>query len=140
MAAVFDMRQWLTAVRRSKLSTRVTILFAAALVLPWFAYAWLTLTDRAEQIAATERHLAALAAAYRQHATTIMRFAAHMPGGEVLPTPGYPLWTTSVEEQVAAFRAAIDAPDVKFSLRWVRTDEPDALMRVFDDTDRVVIT
>ena len=61
MAAVFDMRQWLTAVRRSKLSTRVTILFAAALVLPWFAYAWLTLTDRAEQVATTERHLAALA-------------------------------------------------------------------------------
>jgi hypothetical protein len=142
MAAVFDMRRWLVRVRKSKLSTRVTILFAGALVFPWFAYAWLTLTDRAEQIATTERHLVALAAAYRQHATTIMRFAAHMPAGEMLPTPGYPLWTATVEEQVAAFRTALDAPDVKFSLHRVGTGSngSNAATPVFDDTNRIIIT
>jgi signal transduction histidine kinase len=142
MAAVFDMRRWLARMRRSKLSTRVTILFAAALVFPWFAYAWLTLTDRAEQIATTERHLAALAAAFRQHATTIMRFAAHVPAGATVWTPGYPLWTATVEEQIAAFRTALDAPDVKFSLHRVGTGSngPDAATRAFDDTDRVIIT
>ena len=75
--ALYDMRDWLASVRKSKLSTRVTILFAAALVIPWCAYAWLAVSQRAEHVDRTERHLAALAAAYGQHAATVIQLHAH---------------------------------------------------------------
>jgi signal transduction histidine kinase len=113
----FDMREWLARVRRSKLSTRVTVLFGAALILPWCAYAWLTLAQRAEHVERAERNLATLAAAYGQHATTLMRRPIQGPAGDVVSTPGLPMWTTQVEEGVSAFRAALNVPGVTFSLR-----------------------
>ena len=99
--AAFHLRAWYGKVRRSKLSTRVTVLFAAAFVIPWCAYAWLTISERAEQVQRTERMLAALAAAYGQHATTL------------ISNPG----TARVEEELTAFRAALNVPGVTFSLR-----------------------
>ncbi len=99
--AAFHLRAWYGKVRRSKLSTRVTVLFAAAFVIPWCAYAWLTISERTEQVQRSERMLAALAAAYGQHATTL------------ISNPG----TARVEDELTAFRAALNVPGVSFSLR-----------------------
>jgi signal transduction histidine kinase len=114
--AAFDKRMWLARVRRSKLSTRVTVLFVVALILPWFAYAWLTITERNAQVARTEKNLATLAAAYGQHAAALMR-----PGiGRAVDgqlRPALPMWTTQVEKEIAAFRDKLDVPGVSFSLR-----------------------
>ena len=98
--AVFDMRQWLASVRRSKLSTRLTVLFVAAIVLPWCAYAWLTISERSAHVDRTERTLAALAAAYGQHAATLMQLYAQ----------------SEVDDELTAFREALNVPDVSFSL------------------------
>ena len=98
--AFFDMRQWPASVRRSKLSTRLTVLFVAAIVLPWCAYAWLTISERSAHVDRTERTLTALAAAYGQHAVTLMQLYAQ----------------SKVDDELAAFREALNVPDVSFSL------------------------
>jgi signal transduction histidine kinase len=108
------MRDWLARVRKSKLSTRVAAVFAVAFVAPWFAYAWLTITDRADQVERTELHLAALASAYAQHATTTLQLGGRVRVGEAA---GLPLWTTRVESEMANFHAALNVPEVSFSLR-----------------------
>jgi signal transduction histidine kinase len=94
------MREWVRRVRRSKLSTRLTVLFVAAIVLPWCAYAWLTISEHSAHVDRTERTLTALAAAYGQHAATLMQLYAQ---GEV-------------GDELAAFREALNVPDVSFSL------------------------
>ena len=101
------MRDWLARVRKSKLSTRVAVLFAAALVVPWGAYAWLTVAERAAQVGRTERYLVALATAYAQHATTTMQLGA---GAQSTP---------SLDDELAAFRTALNVPGVTFSLHRV---------------------
>ncbi len=142
--AAFDMRTWLGDVRRSKLSTRVTALFVAAFVLPWCAYAWLTITERAQQVERTERNLAALAAAYGQHATTLMRAGIHGTTGETVSKPALPLWTARVEEEAAAFRSALHVPGVTVSLRWRvapaggSNTAPDRTV-VFSDRDGMIV-
>jgi signal transduction histidine kinase len=103
--ASFDMREWLTRVRRSKLSTRLTVLFAAAIVLPWCAFWWLTISERAAHLEQTERNLAALAAAYGQHAATLMQLYAQ----------------DEAEAELATFREALNVPNVTFFLH-----KPDA--------------
>ena len=50
MAARDVLRNWLAKARNSKLSTRVTVLFVGAFILPWCVYAWLTITERSEQV------------------------------------------------------------------------------------------
>src|SRR5262245_51277872 len=97
------MREWLARVRKSKLSTRVAVLFGGAFVLPWCAYAWLTAVERADQVERTERYLAALASAYAQHAATLQ------------PDAGAPS-NSRLEEELAAFRAGLNVPGVTFSL------------------------
>ena len=79
--ASFDMREWLASVRRSKLSTRLTVLFVAAIVLPWCAYAWLTISEHSAHVERTERTLTTLAAAYGQHAATLMQLGVRGQGG-----------------------------------------------------------
>ena len=98
--AFFDMRQGLASVRRSKLSTRLTVLFVAAIVLPWCAYAWLTISERSAQVDRTERTLTALAAAYGQHAATLMQLYAR----------------SEADGELAAFREALNVPEISFSL------------------------
>ena len=98
--APFDLRTWLAAVRRSKLSTRLTIIFVAAIVLPWCAYAWLTISERSAHVNRTERHLSALAAAYGQHAATLMQ--RYAPG--------------EVDDGLAGFREGLNVPNVSLSL------------------------
>ena len=115
--AAFDTRTWLERVRRSKLSTRVTALFVAAFVLPWCAFAWLTISERAAQVERTEANLATLAAAYGQHAATLTRSGIRGMAGEALSQPALPLWTTQVETELAAFRYALNVPGVTYSLR-----------------------
>ncbi len=115
--AIFDMREWLASVRRSKLSTRLTVLFVAAIVLPWCAYAWLTISERVQHVERTERTLAALAAAYGQHAATLMQLGAHGESGKAVSMPRLPMWTTQVEDDLATFRQALNVPGVIFSLR-----------------------
>ncbi len=108
------MGDWLARVRKSKLSTRVAALFAVAFVVPWCAYAWLTITHRADQVERTELHLAALASAYAQHATTTLQLGAGTRLGEAT---GLPLWTPRIESEMATFRAALNVPKASFSLR-----------------------
>ena len=108
------MRDWLARVRKSKLSTRVAALFAVAFVAPWCAYAWLTITDRADHVNRTELHLAALASAYVQHATTTLRLGGDAQAGGAA---GLPLWTTRVGDEMAAFRIGLNVPEVSFALR-----------------------
>jgi signal transduction histidine kinase len=138
------MRDWLARVRKSRLSTRVAVLFAAAFVLPWCAYAWLTITERAEQVERTERYLAALATAYAQHATTTLQLGAHARGGETVSNPGRPPWTTQLEDELTAFRAGLNVPRVTFSLRWVETSSVhpgsgSGFTTAFDDHDDMIV-
>ena len=115
--AFFDIREWLAAVRRSKLSTRLTVLFVAGIVLPWCAYAWLTVSNRTAEVERTERTLAALAAAYGQHAATLMQLGARGDAGKAVSQPRLPAWTARVDEELAAFRQGLNVPNVRFSLR-----------------------
>jgi signal transduction histidine kinase len=118
------MGNWLAKVCSSKLSTRMGILFVGAFIVPWGAYAWLTATERTEQLHKTEQNLAALAAAYGEHATTLMRLGIAVPAGDTGSVPdGVDANTRGVEE-IDAFRSALNAPAVKFSLR--RIGVPDA--------------
>jgi signal transduction histidine kinase len=98
--ASFDIRDWIGSVRRSKLSTRLTILFVTAIVLPWCAFAWLTISARTDQLERTEQNLAALAAAYGQHAATLKRLYAQ----------------GDVDRELQAFREALNVPNVNFEL------------------------
>ena len=99
--AFFDLRTWLTSVWRSKLSTRLTVLFVTAIVLPWCAYAWLTVSERAAQVERTKQNLVALATAYGQHTATLKQLYSQ----------------DEAEEELTAFREALNVPSVTFSLR-----------------------
>ena len=146
--AAFDIRNWLAKVQRSKLSTRVIVLFAGAFILPWGVYAWLTITGRSEQIAGTEHNLAALATAYGEHATMLMRLGIAVPTGGAAAKPGRPPAADRGEKELILFRAAVNAPGVTFSLR--RIGEPSPALRVsgpdaapdstpaFDDANGVI--
>jgi signal transduction histidine kinase len=98
--ASFDIRDWIGCVRRSKLSTRLTVLFVTAIVLPWCAFAWLTISGRAAQLERTEQNLTALAAAYGQHAATLKQLYAQ----------------EEVDRELQAFREALNVPHVSFLL------------------------
>jgi signal transduction histidine kinase len=117
--AVFDVRNWLAGAHRSKLSTRVAVLFAGALILPWCVYAWLTVTERAEQVQRTQHNLAPLAAAYAEHATALMRLGIAVPIDEGSSKSGFPDSTERGEEELTAFRTALNEPGVNFSLRRI---------------------
>src|SRR6266436_4217555 len=101
--AVFDVRNWLAGARRSKLSTRVTVLFVGAFILPWCVYAWLTVTDRADQVKRTEHNLAPLAAAYAEHAATLMRLGIAVPIDGTASKSGFSNSTERGEAELAAF-------------------------------------
>ena len=109
--AFSDMRTWPQRIGRSKLSTRLTVLFVAAIVLPWCAFGWWATSGRAAQVQRTEQSLAALAAAYGQQAATLKQ----------LYGPG------KVDEELAVFREALNVPNVTFLLH-----KPDSLA-VADD-------
>jgi signal transduction histidine kinase len=96
--------RWFARVRASKLSTRAIYLFAFALVLPWCAYAWLTLADRSIEVSRIERNLATFALAYGEHAATLERLG---------------LSPEIVDAELAKFGAALNMPRVKFSLRRI---------------------
>jgi len=115
MAALI--RNWLSKLRASKLSTRIGVLFAGAFVLPWFAYAWLTATERAEQLAKTEQNLASLAAAFGEHATTLMRFGIAVPTGDTVAG-------SRGEDELKAYRGSLNVPGVTFSLRRIGPASP----------------
>jgi signal transduction histidine kinase len=85
--------------RRLRLSSFVTVLFSVALVLPWIAFAWLSVTSRATQLERTQQLLHALASAYAQHAVDTMRDPS---GPDTF--------------DMDAFRDALTLPDVTLSL------------------------
>jgi signal transduction histidine kinase len=134
--AVFDVRNWLAGARKSKLSTRVTVLFVGAFILPWCVYAWLTVTERAEQVKRTEHNLAPLAAAYGEHATTLMRL------GIVVPIDGAVSsnFTERGGAELTAFRTVLNAPGVNFSLRRIAnsTEATADLTPSFDNRNGVI--
>ncbi|HEX3485418.1 MAG TPA: HAMP domain-containing sensor histidine kinase, partial [Micropepsaceae bacterium] len=101
-----------------KLSTRITGLFIAALIVPWGAYAWLTITERSDEVARTESHLAALAGAYAEHASALMRLGVGVPTEEGSDGADQ---TGPGREELTAFRRALNAPGVRFSLRRTGT-------------------
>jgi len=115
MARFEGLRNGLARARASKLSTRVTVLFVGAFILPWCAYGWLTATERAEQIVRAEHNLAALATAYGEHATTLMRLGIAVPMDNGASGPAAS--TERGRAEMAAFRGALNAPGVNFSLR-----------------------
>src|SRR5258708_20031388 len=137
--AVFDVRSWLARARRSKLSTRVTVLFIGAFFLPWGVYAWLTVTGRAEQMLGTEHNLAALAAAYGEHAAALMRL------GVAVPIDG-DFSNNSTERgaaEMTAFRSALNADGIKCSLHGpgktsLALHGPDAAAPSFDNRNGVI--
>jgi signal transduction histidine kinase len=108
----FCLRNWIASVRSLKLSAWVGALFAAALVLPWGAFAWLTLTERTEQTHRVEQNLAPLASAYGEHAATLIRLSGNASQD-----------ADQFEKELAAFRSALNAPGVKFSLRRIAKDD-----------------
>jgi signal transduction histidine kinase len=127
--AALDMRNWFARTRTSKLSTRVIVLFGAALILPWCAYAWSTFTERSELVERTQHHLAALAAAYGEYATTLMRLGIEVPVDGAVLRARLPNSTEPGEAELTAFRSALKTPSVIFSLH--RLGEPgDALSGV----------
>jgi len=132
--AVFDVRIWLARVRKSKLSTRVTALFVAAFILPWGVYAWLTVTERAGQMQRTEHNLAALAAAYAEHAAALMRLGVAVPIDGTVSNNS----TERGEAEMTAFRVALNADGMNFSLHGpgragLGPNGPDAAAPLFDN-------
>ena len=67
------MRPRVARAPKNKPSTPVTGLFIASLILPWGAYAWLTIADRSEQLERIEHTIADVAAAYGERPTALMR-------------------------------------------------------------------
>jgi signal transduction histidine kinase len=110
--AVFDVRNWLAGAHRSKLSTRVSVLFVGAFILPWAIYAWLTVNERAEQVQRTEQNLSALAAAYGEHAAALMRLGIAVPIDGTVSNNS----TERGEGELTAFRTALNARGINFSL------------------------
>ena len=149
MAARGMLRNWLAKARNSKLSTRVTALFVGAFILPWCVYAWLTVTEHSEQVSRAEHSLAALAAAYGEHATTLIRLGIDVPIGEGVAKSSLPNSTEPGEAELTAFRDALNTPGVNFSLRRIEKQSaslsgvsgPDAapdLTPTFDDGNDVI--
>src|SRR4051812_19675265 len=111
------LRAWTQIARKTRLSGFVTVLFSAALILPWFAFAWLAQTERAEQLQKADGNLAALAAAYGEHAAALIRLGVAVPVDGAPPARNIPESLKRGEEEMAAFRRALDLPGVQFSLR-----------------------
>ena len=130
--AALDIRIWLARALRSKLSTRVTVLFVAAFIVPWCAYAWLMTTERAAQVERTEQSLAALAAAYGQHVATLLKTA---PSDDT-SWNGFP---ASVENEASAFRDALNIPGVTFSLRPLTAPETANGSDTIRDLDGMIV-
>ena len=139
----------LAKLRGSKLSTRIGVLFAGAFIVPWGAYAWLSATECAEQLAETKQHLASLAAAYGEHATALMRFGIAVPTAETAAGPGETPARSRGEDEMKAFRGSLNVPDVTFSLRRIGppgaslggSEGPDAtpdLMPKFADANGII--
>ncbi len=105
------MRSWLVKARKPTLSTCVIVLFAGAVILPWCALAWLTTTERSEEIAKAQYNLAALAAAYTEHAATLM------DSGTGTANAGRPDINDWAKNEMAAFRDALNLPGIRFALR-----------------------
>jgi signal transduction histidine kinase len=113
------LRNGLAKVRDVKLSTFIAGLFAAAIILPWCAYAWLTLAERSEQVVRTEHYLAAVAAAYGEHAALLATQSAKRPESE----------------EMVEFLRALNAPQVQFSRHALvaATQTPDRFATTFRD-------
>jgi signal transduction histidine kinase len=105
------LRSWLVKARKPTLSTCVIVLFAGAVILPWCALAWLTSTERAEEVAKARYNLAALAAAYTEHAATLMESSTSTANAG---RPDIDDWAKS---EMAAFRNALNLPSIRFALR-----------------------
>ena len=107
---------WLAKTRKAKLSTWAIGIFAVTLVLPWCAFAWLTLADRANEIVKNERSLAALAAAYGEHAAAILR------RGMAVPMENGAADSAAAREgadEMTTFERALNVPDVHFAVRRI---------------------
>ena len=111
MAGSGLLRAWFARARKSKVSTCLIALFTAAFILPWFAFALLSSTDRSEHVTRVEQNLAALAAAYGEHATTLMRLGIPVPNGESNVN------SERGDAELAAFGSALNVTGVQFALR-----------------------
>jgi len=106
---------WPASVRAyaPKLSTCVVLVFALAAILPWFAYAWITQVDRAEQFANAEERLELLATVYAQQ-TVDSRHA-------IIGGPGAPHANGAIEKvspdqnELTWIRSLPGFPRLKFS-------------------------
>jgi signal transduction histidine kinase len=126
------MIQSLTAqIRTVKLSTAVMALFAAALVIPWFLYAWVMTIERAQTLADRERELGALASAYAEHAASLIRLGLVIPldsGTQDSREPG--------AAAMARFAKGLGRPDVRFALRAFGTPAPTESATIAATADR----
>jgi signal transduction histidine kinase len=119
----------------------VSLLFVCAFILPWCVFTWLTVTERAQQVKRTEQNLAALAAAYEEHAAALMRLGIAVPIDGTTSKSDFSNSTERGEAELTAFRTALDAPRVNLSLH--RTGQPAAeavsdLRAFFDNRDGVI--
>lgn len=130
------MRSWLVKARKPTLSTCVIVLFAGAVILPWCALAWLTTTERSEEVAKAQYNLAALAAAYTEHAATLME------SGTGTANAGRPDINDWAKTEMAAFRDALSLPGIRFALRSSGTPSvtlsEGALSPTFTDRDGTI--
>jgi len=114
----------------------VIVLFAGAVILPWCALAWLTTTERSEEVAKAQYNLAALAAAYTEHAATLME------SGTGTANAGRPDINDWAKTEMAAFRDALSLPGIRFALRSSGTPSvtlsEGALSPTFTDRDGTI--
>jgi signal transduction histidine kinase len=114
----------------------VIVLFAGAVILPWCALAWLTTTERSEEVAKAQYNLAALAAAYTEHAATLME------SGTGTANAGRPDLNDWAKNEMAAFRGALNLPGIRFALRSSGTPSvtlgEGALSPTFTDRDGTI--
>jgi signal transduction histidine kinase len=114
----------------------VIVLFAGAVILPWCALAWLTTTERSEEVAKAQYNLAALAAAYTEHAATLME------SGTGTANAGRPDIDDWAKNEMAAFRDALNLPGIRFALRSSGTPGvtlgEGALLPTFTDRDGTI--
>ena len=89
----------------------------ALLALLWLLYAWLTVSEHDDQLHGVQEHLADIAAAYGEHAGTLMNH------GIVFPLPGAsegrsgPGDIAAGAKALADFRGALDIGDIALTMR-----------------------
>jgi signal transduction histidine kinase len=132
-------QRWIAHARSVKLSNYLIALFAVAIVVPWCVYACLVVNDRDNRIASAQTRLAGLAAAYVEHAATLIRLGVPVPVGGSAGDEA----SANGANEMARFVRGLGQPDAHFALRRyasLRPSSDDTVIAASADRESAGIT